>query len=391
MRVLINTVPFYGKGEGVRTYTVGVLRALAASKADMEWHVPLRVDDFERLGLERDRRFHRLAFASLARPAPLPGLRFLWRNALDQIALPLSGVRYSVVHFLDSYGPLALPGGAALALTVHDVIPLLGGTYHSPTVRAYLAGLMRFTIPQAAAILAVSQTTARHLAALKLVPAERVTVTPLGIDERFRQAAPQEQARVARVYHVAAPYFLFVGTIEPRKNVARLVRAFALARRQYQLAQQLVLVGKPGWGYDEVLAAVKEANAGDSIRLLGYVPAEDIPPLMSGADALVYPSLEEGFGLPVLEGMACGVPVITSSRSAVAEVAGDAGILVDPLSEEAIATALGDICQEKAEKAVLARRRAASLERASQYSWERVATTTIAIYQQLAARRSVKT
>lgn len=380
MRVLINSVPLYGKGEGVRTYTAGLLRALHASDADMEWHVLLHQSDFARLGLEDDQRFCLARFPALARPAHVPGVRFLWRNAIDQVLMPLLQAHYDVVHFLDSYGPLGTMKRAALVLTVHDLIPLTESRYHSAAVRAYLGGLMRSTIPRAAAIMADSITTAQQLESILHVPRERVTVVPMGVDERFHHVTLAEQKRVKTHYQITTPYVISVGTIEPRKNLARVVRAFAQAKKTYTLPHHLLLVGKMGWNYADVLTAIKEVELGSAIRVLGYLPREDIPALIAGADALLYPSLEEGFGLPVAEGMACGTPVVTSSISSVAEVAGEAGLLVDPFSIDAIAAAVGQLCQDEA---LRTRMREVCRSRAGQYRWARVAEATIAIYRRL--------
>jgi glycosyltransferase involved in cell wall biosynthesis len=351
----------------------------------MEWHVLLHRQDFERLGLADDARFHLAPFPALARPAPVPGVRFLWRNTLDQVLTPLAHLGFDIVHFLDSYGPLSPLVRAALVLTVHDLIPLTSSRYHSPAVRAYLGGLMRSTIPRAAAIMADSVTTARQLGGILHVPEQRVTVVPMGVDERFHHPTEEEQKRVKAHYQITGPYVISVGTIEPRKNLARVVRAFARAKRMYGVPHHLLIVGKMGWGYGDVLAAIEEAQLGPAIRLLGYLPREDVPPLIGGADVLLYPSLEEGFGLPVAEGMACGTPVITSSVSSVAEVAGEAGLLVDPLSVEAIAAATGRLCQDAALRASL---REVCQVRAGQYTWARVGNATLAIYERLATPRS---
>ncbi len=382
MRVLLNAVPLYGKGAGARTYTAGLLKALSASDADMEWHVLLRGADFDRLGIASDARFHRIPFIGPVAPPNLPGARFIWRNVLDQLALPLYGRRYDVTHFLDTYGPLMSPGETPLALTVHDLFPITNPEYFSPWVARYLASLMR-AIPQATGLMAISGATASALTAVFGIPSERIRIVHNGVDARFHPATEAERRDVVRRYAIESPYLLAVGTVERRKNLARVVRAFARARRETNLPHQMLIAGKPGWGYDEIEAAIAETGMGDVVRLLGYIPSEDVPPLISGADALIQLSLAEGFGLPVIEGMACGAPVITSSTSALAEVAGGAAIVVDPLDENAISGALINLCQDSE---LRARLREASLRHARQYSWSRVADAAIATYRDVAAR-----
>jgi glycosyltransferase involved in cell wall biosynthesis len=384
MRVLINTIPFYGKGEGVRTYTTHFLRALHGTNADMEWHIFLRRADLEELGLTSDPRFRLPRLDGLTRPPRVPGLRFVSRNAIDQLVMPLHAWRYDVVHYLDTYGPLVAPASAALVLTVHDLFPLTAGQHYDPWVRHYLARLMRASIPHASAIMAISSATARSLTQVLGIPVDRIHVVPNGVDRHFQPASREECGRVAEQYALAVPYIIAVGTIEPRKNLARVIRAFAHAKRAYQLPHTLLIVGKYGWGYQDVMAAIAEADMGDAIRMLGYAPRDDIPPLLAGAEAQVHASIEEGFGLPVVEGMACGVPVITSAGSALAEIAGDAGCLVDPMDEGAIGQALAQVCQDAA---LRMRMRQAGVERARLYTWERVADAAIEVYLSAGQRR----
>lgn len=381
MRVFINSISLYGKGEGGRTYIRGLLRALHRSHADMEWDVILRREDAEQLGLTDDPRFH-IVYASFAQPAPVPGLRFIWRNLMEQLPGTIHGGRYDVIHYLDSYGPLLQLGQTPLVIMVHDIIPLMTGAYHSPWVRRYLSGLMRRTIPLARHIITPSETTAQHLHTYLGLPFDRMTVVPHGIDERFHPATAEEQRRVAEKYQLTGPYIMSVGTIEPRKNLARTVRAFAQAQREGNLPHTYLIAGKLGWDYEDVLRAIDDEQLGPAIRQLGYVPSEDIAPLISGADALSYVSLEEGFGLPVAEGMACGTTIITSRQSSVAEVAGDAGILVDPTQEEQIRDAMISVCQDAE---LRARLRTASLARARRYDWDLVAEMTTNVYRRVGA------
>ncbi|HEU0025537.1 MAG TPA: glycosyltransferase family 1 protein [Ktedonobacterales bacterium] len=383
MRALINTVPFYGKGAGARAYTAELLKALSASDADMEWDVLLREADLDRLGIASDRRFRRAPFWGPAAPPDLPGVRFIWRNALDQLVAPLYGRRYDVAHYLDTYGPLVWRSPTPFVMTIHDLFPITHPEYFTPWVAHYLAALMR-AIPRASALMAISSETARALTDVFGIPSDRIKVVHNGVDARFHPASQAEVASITRRYAIDEPYLLTLGAVERRKNLARVIRAFARARRSAGLPHRLLIAGKPGWGYEEVEAAAAETDLPDAIRMLGYLPGEDIPPLISGADALVYLSLAEGFGLPVVEGMACGAPVITSSTAALAEVAGDAGYLVDPVDEEAITSTLIQVCQDSA---LRARLREASLRRARAFSWSHVADAAIATYREAAARR----
>jgi glycosyltransferase involved in cell wall biosynthesis len=250
MRVLINTIPLYGNGPGLRTYTAGLLKALHASDADMRWHVILRPADAERLGLGGDARFHIAPYSGLARLSTVPGARFVWRNATDQLLAARLAARHDAVHYLDSYGPalpLLRPARTPVVLSVHDILPVAAKGYFSPWVAAYLAPLMRASIPRAAAILADSSHTARQLTEVLGVASERMTIVPIGVEERFRPPTAAELRAVAQRYDLTAPYVIFAGSINPRKNIARLVRAFARVRSERDLPHRLVLAGGLGW------------------------------------------------------------------------------------------------------------------------------------------------
>ncbi|HEX9037172.1 MAG TPA: glycosyltransferase family 1 protein [Ktedonobacterales bacterium] len=382
MRALINTAPLYGKGAGARTYTAGLLTALAASAVDMEWDVLVREADYQRLGLAADPRFHRLAIGWPPAPPTLRGARFLWRNAVDQVIIPYSGRKYDVIHYLDSYGPLWGAGRTPFALTVHDVFPITHPEYFKPWVARYLAALMR-VIPRASALMAISEQTARDLTERFGIALERIRVIHNGVDARFHPATADERRAALRKYGVNSPYFLAVGTVEARKNLSRIIRAFEQARSGGAITQQLLIAGKAGYGYDEIVNATREPDLNNAARLLGYVPDEDVVALMSGADALIYISLAEGFGLPVIEGMACGAPVITSHTGALAEVAGNAAYLVDPEKQAGIAAALMTLGHSAEWRARL---RLASLERAKAFSWGAVAEATVTAYREAVAR-----
>jgi glycosyltransferase involved in cell wall biosynthesis len=382
MRVLVNAVPIYGKGAGARTYTAGLLTALSATDADMEWHVLVRDADFARLGLTADSRFKRLRFIGPAAPPAIAGARFFWRNTLDQIVIPSYGRRFNTVHYLDSYGPLmSWRGTTPFALTVHDLFPITHPDYFSPWVARYLASLMR-VIPRAASIMAISAETARELTRILGIAPERVKTVHNGVDARFHPASQAQRSAVAARYVLDGPYLIAVGAVEARKNLARVMRAFAAARAAARFPHRLLVVGKPGWGYQEIAEEAHRVGDG-AVRLLGYIPAEDLPPLISGADALIHLSLAEGFGLPVIEGMACGTPVITSSVGALAEVANSAALLVDPTDERAISSAIAQVCMDAA---LRARLQVSSLDRARHFTWARVAEAAIEAYREAASR-----
>jgi glycosyltransferase involved in cell wall biosynthesis len=199
-------------------------------------------------------------------------------------------------------------------------------------------------------------------------------------------ADPHRLAAVRNRYGLQGPYLLYVGTLHPRKNLVRLVQAFARLPALLSAAGrptpglQLVLAGRKGWLYDDIFAQVRRLDLEDRVILTGYVPDEDLPALLSAARAFVFPSLYEGFGLPVVEAMACGTPVVCANTSSLPEVAGDAALLVDPLDEGAIAAALARLLSDDDLHRELVDR---GFRQAARFSWQRCAREALAVLEEV--------
>jgi len=233
------------------------------------------------------------------------------------------------------------------------------------------------SIARADRVLADSEATRADLIELMRVAPERVEGLYSGVAPRFHpQAEPGERERVRDRYGLAGrPYILSVGTIQPRKNIVRLIRAFARMKSVTRRPEQLLIAGGRGWLYQDV--ATEAARHGDDVRILGFASDADLPALYRGAALFVFPSFYEGFGLPVLEAMACGVPVVCSNASSLPEVAGEAALLIDPHDEAGLAYAM----QRALEDEPLRRKMAAGgLEQAAQFTWERAARQLLATF-----------
>ena len=216
---------------------------------------------------------------------------------------------------------------------------------------------------------------------------DRVLVTPPAAPGHFVPITDAlELARVRRNYGIEDEYILSVGSIQPRKNLARLIAAYASLRRLRPQAKlpQLVLVGKKAWLFDETLRAAAEHGLTSVIVFTGYVPEADLPALYSGARCFIYPSYFEGFGLPVLEAMQCGTPVIAGNRTSLPEVVGDAGLLVDPFDEQALALAMARVIENSDLAAELCVK---GLKRARDFSWRRTAQMTLQVYEQAVGKK----
>jgi glycosyltransferase involved in cell wall biosynthesis len=295
------------------------------------------------------------------RVVPLPRL---WTHA--RMSLELLRRRPDVLLVPSHVVPLAHP--CPTVVTVHDLGYLRYRLAYRPAAWIYLLLSTLWSARVATRVIADSEATRRDLVRHGRVDAGKVDVVPLGVEARFRprQAAAPE------------PYFLFVGTRQPRKNLPRLLRAYAAAGRRAALPELRIAGAGGGATYQgEALALPPGARA------LGYVPDEALPELFAGATAVLLPSLYEGFGLPLLEGMASGVAVLGGNNSSMPEIIGDAGLLVDAEDERAIADALVRLASEPALRAELAAR---GLERARQFTWERTARETLAVLERAAAR-----
>jgi len=269
--------------------------------------------------------------------------------------------------------------GIPTVLTIHDLIFRHLPEHHKPLNRWYLNLTMPLYCRRATHIIAISECTRRDLIAAYGLPPEKITVIHEAADSAFRPAAPEHIARACTRYDLPDRYLLFVGTIEPRKNLTRLLAAFETLHAE-GLTDGLVIVGHRGWLYGDFFARLETSSARDAVIFPGYVPDADLPAIYTGAQALVLPSLYEGFGLPVLEAMACGTVVACSGTSSLPEISGDGALHFDPNDVESITDALRRLLHDADLRADLRHR---GLEQAARFSWERTAQETLEVYRQV--------
>lgn len=305
-----------------------------------------------------------------------PWRRILW----EQTCLAARSRTLNLIHGLAFAAPIA--SSCPTVVTVHDLSFLRFPSAFRTANRSYLSSITAASTRRAARVIAVSDSTRQDVINLIGVPAERVIVVPNGVNPEFSPADPGDVADFRQRAGLPARYILFLGTLEPRKNLVRLVEAYALLRSRdpanaAPAVPPLVIAGAKGWFYQEIFARVTDLGLGDHVVFPGFVPAEDLPWWYRGAALFVYPSLFEGFGLPVLEAMACGAPTITSLASSLPEVAGDGAILVDPEDVRQLADAMIRVLTTPSLAAQL---RAAGLRQAARFSWERTATATCEVY-----------
>lgn len=368
MRIGISAYLLHGgadyRSAGVSVYTRQLLSALPLAAPEHRYLAYVGSDAPKIAGADRIE-------APVATQNPL--VRIPW----EQVALP---VRAALDHVNVLHGTVnVIPWLASVptVVTVHDLAFMRYPDRFPPAKVRYLHTAVDLSVRRATQIIAVSEHTRQDLIECFRVRKERVTVIHSGVDARFQPGATEAGARLREEKTGGRRFVLSVGTLEPRKNLDVLIRAFGAAKRIVGSNHALVLVGARGWMDGHLFELVKELELGDHVMFAGYVPSNELPSWYNAADLFAYPSAYEGFGLPLLEAMACGVPAITTASSALAEVAGDACITVEPGSEEALRVALVQVLSDEALRSTM---RTAGLQRASAFSWERAARATANVY-----------
>lgn len=363
------------QGAGIGRYVRELVRALAALD---------------------DSTSYRLFVAGAQRRAlpPPPGANFAWRptritplwfaRLWHRLQLPLPVEVFTgpvrLFHATDFTLPPTLPGVRTL-LTVHDLSFVRAPETATPVLKAYLDAVVPRSVRRATHVLADSQATKDDLVELYGTPPDKVTVLLGGVNPEFGPVtdADARQAARARYNLPPNPYVFSVGTVQPRKNYARLIEALAALGPQYA-DYHLVIAGGRGWLDAPIYQTVRDLGMGERVHFTGFARDEDLPALYSDAVCLAYPSLYEGIGLPVLEAMACGTPVVTSTVSSLPEVTGDAALLVDPYDVEALAGALRRLLDDSALRETLIAR---GTHQAAFFTWERAAAQLLAVYRQM--------
>ncbi len=278
---------------------------------------------------------------------------------------------------------LPLVPGPRSVVTIHDLGFLHHPEAHTRIQRLYYRLFTRLSARRASHIVAISEATRRDIQHFYGAPATKISVVYHGVHPRFQPVTDRHKlAATLEHYSITGSYLLFVSTVQPRKNVARLLEAFVAAREALPLGTlpTLVLAGKWGWLTEQIERRAAELEIAHAVQFIGYVPDADLPTLLSGALAYINPSLYEGFGMTVLEAQACGTPVLASNASSLPEVVGDAGILVDPYDVSALAEGIVRLVTDTALRAQLRER---GLRHVAGWTWKRTARETLAILERV--------
>jgi len=342
-----------GKQTGIGVYTENLIRALRQFAPEIEI---IELDDGAEANQRTDRRILR-----------------------EQLTLPRLArqSRADILHKTGFGAPIRAT--CPVIMTVMDLIGVLFSAHFPIVSRFYWSRYLPFTLRFPTRLITLSDHTRQDIVRLTNIPASRVRVIPPGRDERFRPISDTDRlVSVCAKFNLPQLFFLFVGTLEPRKGIDTLIVAFArVAKRS---TDDLVIVGKRGWGWEQFAAQIEKEGLPTRVRFLDYVAHDDLVALYNLARGLVFPSRYEGFGLPPLEAMACGTPVICSNAASLPEVVGDAALLVAPDDVEEFVQAMHRIVHNENLRRELSTR---GLAQSQKFSWERAARETFSIYSEI--------
>jgi len=369
MRIGIDASALPPRPVGAGNYIIHLVRSLAALKSEDEFTVFAQSSGRDLIGLPAE-----IAWRWVIVPELKPAMRLVWEQTLFPHLVDQSGVE--LLHSLHYTRPIRLP--CASVVTFHDLTFFLYPRLHTRAKRIFFRLAMQISARRADALIADSESTRQDAIRLLGIPPQKIYTALLGVDEAYRPISDQRALEAVQLkYNLPADFILYVGLVEPRKNLPLLIRAFKNLI-DGKIDTHLILAGRMGWMYAEVIQLIDTLGVKDRVSLIGYVPTQDLPLVYNLASVFVYPTLYEGFGLPALEAMACGLPVITTEISSLPEIVGDAGMLVPVNDETALTQAIQAVLTDRALSQRLA---ILGPERASQFTWERTAQQTLQVYR----------
>jgi glycosyltransferase involved in cell wall biosynthesis len=375
MRVGLDGYPLSEPRTGVGHYTLELARALALNSPSNQFELvspaPFAPDAQEEIARAGLSNLHTTSLKTSS-------IRGHWWS----MGLPLYARKAGFDVFHGTNFDLPLWKRRRSVVTIHDLSALL----HKDKHRSRLVRRARVRLPLvvriADLIIADTESVKREICEHLGVKPARVVTIPLAARDCFQPLHPAETIRTRQRLGIEEDFLLFVGTLEPRKNLLTLLKALVRITGQTPLRPQLVIAGGEGWLMDESFAFIREAALGDRLCLTGYLADDELRALYSSCKAFIYPSLYEGFGLPPLEAMACGAPVIASRIPALEETLGSAAHLFEPTNVDALAKGIVDLLQDESQRQRL---QLAGRQRAAEFSWERTARQTLAVYEKLVA------
>lgn len=392
MKITFDGRSLFSPWTGIQYYLLELIRAINVDNPDVDMSfylgskLKVKKEFYQKIAsLPINKLYYKpMAQSVFDRTKNKKGFSFFF-SAIALPILPISkaksifDAKTDIFHQTDI---LSIPfsGKCKSILTVHDIIPRMFPKLFPKDVYEPFIEIVKQNVSKAKHIVADSQNTKDTLSFFFNVKPERISVVYAGISDLYKPIEDRKELdNVKQKYNLPENYLLFLGTIEPRKNIVRILKAFNQVR-QIVDDTKLVICGRYGWEAEDVYAIYEELGLRDKVIFTGYIEDSDKPAIYSGARALVFPSLYEGFGLPPLESMACGTPVITSDRASLPEIVGDAAILVDPYKVDEIADGISKIVMDEKLNKELSEK---GKDRASTFSWQNTAKQTIEVYKNL--------
>jgi glycosyltransferase involved in cell wall biosynthesis len=371
MRIGIDATPLPYNPVGAGIYIIQLINALQQENTDQEIFVFAFPHILDHVNITESQRFK-----WVIKDYKSPPFRLIW----EQAVLPILARqwRLDLLHSLHYTRPLILP--CKSVVTFHDMTFYKLPSFHTKIKRMYFQYAIQASASLSDAIITVSENTRKDAINLLKLPNHKIFATPSGISNNFSPIKDYELLDKCRIkYNLPQDFILYVGLIEPRKNIPSLLRAYHKLTLEDQVPF-LVIAGRPGWGIEEVNYYIDALNLKDKVHFTGYVDREDLPMIYNLATIFVYPSIYEGFGFPPLEAMACGTPTITTAISSMPEFVGDACLLVPPQDDEALYQAIKKLLYNKDLQQDLSIK---GHQQASQFTWERTARETLEVYQKV--------
>jgi glycosyltransferase involved in cell wall biosynthesis len=310
---------------------------------------------------------------------------YLKRDLWEQVYLPnlLNENRIDIYHGTNYSLPLFAK--TKMVLTIFDMISFLSSKWYKSISRYRVQKLLNLSAKRADKIITGSENSKKDIVNILGIPEEKIKVIYIGVDEEYKIINDQSKLNFVKAkYSISKKFILHVGSMNPRKNIPRLIEAYGKLPMQLLKEYRLVLVGEKGWRSNEILAKIEQLGLKNSVIFTGLVEDDDLPLLMNEASLLAFPSLYEGFGIPPLEAMACGVPVVASNASSIPEVVGDAALLFDPYNVEEMTALICEVLTDEELRDDLVKR---GFEHMKHFSWEKAAQETLAVYNEIFSGR----
>lgn len=375
MKIGIDVSPAVGDRTGVGQYSFNLVKELAKIDKENQYTIfsfftYIYNEEFKKFDFNRDKNF-KFKFENLSRE----WIDYLWRKLWIPKCKFLDGL--DLFHSTTFCFPDDFSG--KIISTIYDVSFKTHPQFHEQANIEHCERGVKQAIEKADKIIVISGHTKKDLIKYYNCPEEKIVITYLGCDERFRVLDGSEKiSAIKKKYKIDKPFIFNVGSIEPRKNISGLMEAYSILENKYKKSFDLVIAGGKGWLNSGIYKKKEELNLAGNVKFIGYVDDDDLPYLYNSAELFVYPSFYEGFGLPILEAMACGCPVITSNSASMPEVSGDAAILIDPEKTDMLETAIESVLKNRGKHKSMKEK---GLKQAEKFSWTKCAQETLRVYK----------